>query len=93
MQWTGEKIKLYRKKRGLSQQALAKELGCRQQTVSEWETGIYEPGNAYSKVLTFLLIGDFNETQKVNKKALKGSNISQKLEPEETFQKDDWVNY
>jgi transcriptional regulator with XRE-family HTH domain len=35
----------------LSQQALADELGVRQQTVSEWETGVYEPRGASVKLL------------------------------------------
>jgi DNA-binding transcriptional regulator YiaG len=35
----------------LSQQAFAAELGVRQQTVSEWETGAYEPRGASLRLL------------------------------------------
>jgi transcriptional regulator with XRE-family HTH domain len=35
----------------MTQQALATELGVRQQTVSEWETGMYEPRGASSRLL------------------------------------------
>jgi hypothetical protein len=31
---------------------LAEGLGCRQQTISEWELGMYGPKNAYQKLLT-----------------------------------------
>jgi hypothetical protein len=27
-------------------------LGCRQQTISEWELGLYAPANAYGKLLS-----------------------------------------
>lgn len=39
---------------GLSQQELADELGTRQQTISEWETGMYQPRGASSRVLTII---------------------------------------
>lgn len=52
MGWNKDNIKALRKKLGLSQMELAQRLGCRQQTVSEWEQGIYEPANAYGKLLT-----------------------------------------
>lgn len=35
----------------MSQRELSEGLGCRQQTVSEWETGMYDPKNAYQKLL------------------------------------------
>ena len=49
--WNGELIKSLRFHMGLSQAELAEELGVRQQTVSEWETGVYAPGRAMSKYL------------------------------------------
>ena len=49
--WNSDKIKSIRKKMGLSQTEFAHLLGCRQQTVSEWELGLYEPANAYSRLL------------------------------------------
>lgn len=41
--WDAEKVKALRKHLGLTQQQLAQELGTRQQTISEWETGMYAP--------------------------------------------------
>ena len=35
----------------MSQQELAEDLGVRQQTVSEWETGMYQPRGASSTLL------------------------------------------
>ena len=35
----------------LSQQAFAHQLGVRQQTVSEWETGAYQPRGASARLL------------------------------------------
>ena len=51
-QWTAESIALLRDALGLSQAALARELGVRQQTVSEWETGRYAPRGASARLLT-----------------------------------------
>lgn len=50
--WNAETLRSARKAKNLTQQELALELGCRQQTVSEWELGIYAPKNAYQKILT-----------------------------------------
>ena len=50
--WDKEKIKNLRKSMGLSQSEFAFKLGCRQQTVSEWELGLYAPANAYGKLLS-----------------------------------------
>ena len=49
--WTGERIAALRRRLGLSQAAFARELGVRQQTVSEWETGRYAPRGASLRVL------------------------------------------
>jgi DNA-binding transcriptional regulator YiaG len=38
----------------LTQAQLAEELGVRQQTVSEWESSVYEPKRAMSKYLTLV---------------------------------------
>lgn len=51
-EWDAEKIKALRHRHNLSQAAFAELIGCRQQTISEWELGFYNPGNAYNKVLT-----------------------------------------
>lgn len=49
--WNGGMIKALRQHMGLSQGELADELGVRQQTVSEWETGAYAPSRSSSKHL------------------------------------------
>ena len=38
----------------LTQERLAEELGVRQQTVSEWETGVYRPRGASERLLTIV---------------------------------------
>ena len=53
--WTANRIKDLRRGLGWSQAELARQLGCRQQTVSEWETNAYQPQNAYSQLLEKLL--------------------------------------
>jgi DNA-binding transcriptional regulator YiaG len=53
-EWTAESIAALRARLGLSQAAMADELGVRQQTVSEWETGRYEPRGASARVLSML---------------------------------------
>ena len=42
-QWDRERVRALRQHLGLTQEKLAGELGIRQQTVSEWETGMYQP--------------------------------------------------
>lgn len=50
--WDAETIRRARKLRSLTQAELAEGLGCRQQTISEWELSMYQPKNAYQKLLT-----------------------------------------
>lgn len=52
--WTAERIAALRAELGLTQAEMADELGVRQQTVSEWETGRYEPRGASVKMLRHL---------------------------------------
>lgn len=54
VQWNGELIKAMRLHMNLTQGQLAEELGVRQQTVSEWENGIYTPTRATAKHLTLV---------------------------------------
>ncbi len=49
--WNSELIKALRLHIGLTQAEFAKQLGVRQQTVSEWENGVYEPTRSKSKHL------------------------------------------
>jgi DNA-binding XRE family transcriptional regulator len=53
-EWNASTIKALRTHLGRSQSALAEDLGVRQQTVSEWETGVYKPRGASSTLLTLL---------------------------------------
>lgn len=41
--WDAKSVRALRRHLGLTQQQLSDELGVRQQTVSEWETGLYKP--------------------------------------------------
>lgn len=52
--WDAGGVRGLRERLGLSQQALAAELGVRQQTVSEWETGRYRPRGASNRLLTLV---------------------------------------
>ena len=44
--WDSRRVKELRRRLGLSQQAMAYELGVRQQTVSDWEQDVYAPRGA-----------------------------------------------
>jgi len=52
--WSSEHIKALREFAGWSQQELADQLGMRQQTVSEWETGKYTPRRSTGVLLEFI---------------------------------------
>jgi DNA-binding transcriptional regulator YiaG len=52
--WDGDSIKALRYHMRLNQAQFAKELGVRQQTISEWETGIYRPTRSMSKFLAMI---------------------------------------
>jgi DNA-binding transcriptional regulator YiaG len=52
--WDKEHIQALRLHLGLTQQEMAAELGTRQQTISEWETGMYQPRGA-SATLLFII--------------------------------------
>ena len=56
-QWNAETIRGLRKFLRLSQSAFSKQLGVRQQTVSEWETGVYEPRGASTTLLSMVATG------------------------------------
>jgi uncharacterized protein YecE (DUF72 family) len=47
-------VKALRNHLGVTQEQFAQELGVRQQTISEWETGVYRPRGASSTLLTLL---------------------------------------
>lgn len=50
-QWDRERVRALRQHLGLTQEKLAGELGIRQQTVSEWETGMYQPRGTSATLL------------------------------------------
>jgi DNA-binding transcriptional regulator YiaG len=52
--WTAERIAALRAEMALTQAEMARELGVRQQTVSEWETGRYLPRGASARMLQHL---------------------------------------
>lgn len=52
--WNADLIRALRHHMNASQGELAEELGVRQQTVSEWETEMYAPKKAMSKLLGFI---------------------------------------
>ena len=53
-EWDARTIRALRAFLGWSQSALARDLGIRQQTVSEWETGMYKPRGASVTILSLL---------------------------------------
>lgn len=53
-QWNKEKIRALRKHLNLTQVKLAEELGTRQQTISEWEKGMYRPRGASATLLNIV---------------------------------------
>jgi putative transcriptional regulator len=53
-EWDADSIRALRRHMGLSQQQMSEELGIRQQTVSEWETGMYQPRGGMRTLLTLV---------------------------------------
>jgi DNA-binding transcriptional regulator YiaG len=52
--WDSGSIQALRQHLGLTQAELSEKLGTRQQTISEWETGIYQPRGASAKLLSIV---------------------------------------
>ncbi|MFC1993578.1 helix-turn-helix domain-containing protein [Chloroflexota bacterium] len=53
-QWDRQNIQALRHHLGLTQRKLATRLGTRQQTISEWETGMYEPRGTSATLLSII---------------------------------------
>jgi DNA-binding transcriptional regulator YiaG len=53
-QWDKESIKELRRYLGVTQGKMAEQLGTRQQTISEWETGMYQPRGASATLLSIV---------------------------------------
>jgi DNA-binding transcriptional regulator YiaG len=54
VRWDGALVLALRSHLGMNQSELAEALGVRQQTVSEWESGQYEPSRSRSKHLSLI---------------------------------------
>ena len=54
VKWNSERIQTLRRHLGLTQRGLAERLGTRQQTISEWETGMYQPRGASATLLSII---------------------------------------
>ena len=54
IQWRSKDVQALRRHLGLTQRELAERLGTRQQTISEWEIGIYQPRGASNTLLTMV---------------------------------------
>ncbi|MFW6150535.1 MAG: helix-turn-helix domain-containing protein [Chloroflexota bacterium] len=52
--WDGPRVRALRRHLGLTQKRLAGRLGIRQQTVSEWETGMYQPRGSSETLLSMV---------------------------------------
>jgi DNA-binding transcriptional regulator YiaG len=52
--WDKQRIRALRRHLRLTQAKLAEELGTRQQTISEWETGMYKPRGTSATLLTLI---------------------------------------
>jgi DNA-binding transcriptional regulator YiaG len=52
--WDAGRVKALRSHLGLTQGQLAQELGTRQQTISEWETGLYAPRGLSERLLSLV---------------------------------------
>jgi len=53
-QWNGEQVRALRQHLNFTQARLAEELGTRQQTISEWENGMYRPRGASATLLSIV---------------------------------------
>jgi DNA-binding transcriptional regulator YiaG len=54
LRWDKDSIQRLRHHLGLTQQELAERMGTRQQTISEWETGMYQPRGASATLLSMI---------------------------------------
>lgn len=54
VRWDADGVQALRRHLGYTQQQMAEELGTRQQTISEWETGRYRPRGASATLLTMV---------------------------------------
>ncbi len=53
-EWDARRIRALREYMGMTQQQMADELEVRQQTISEWETGVHRPHRSTQKTLSLV---------------------------------------
>lgn len=53
-EWDARRIRALREYLGMTQQQMADELAVRQQTISEWETGVHRPHRSTQKTLSMV---------------------------------------
>jgi DNA-binding transcriptional regulator YiaG len=53
-QWDSQRIQALRHHLSLTQREMADRLGTRQQTISEWETGMYQPRGTSTTLLSII---------------------------------------
>ncbi len=53
-EWNRESIRALRQHMGLTQQEMARGIGTRQQTISEWERGVYKPRGTSATLLSIV---------------------------------------
>jgi DNA-binding transcriptional regulator YiaG len=53
-QWDEKRVQALRRHLNLTQRQMADQLGTRQQTISEWETGMYRPRGASATLLNII---------------------------------------
>ena len=53
-QWSKEEVRALRQHLNFTQARLAEELGTRQQTISEWENGMYRPRGTSATLLSII---------------------------------------
>jgi DNA-binding transcriptional regulator YiaG len=52
--WDAGRVRALRRHLALTQDEMARELGTRQQTISEWETGMYRPRGLSERLLSLV---------------------------------------
>jgi putative transcriptional regulator len=52
--WNARQVRALRQHLGLTQEQMAVEMGTRQQTISEWETGQYQPRGTSARLLALI---------------------------------------
>jgi DNA-binding transcriptional regulator YiaG len=70
VQWNDQQIRALRQHLCLTQAELAQEMGTRQQTISEWETGMYRPRGASATLLGIIAeraAFDYEATSEIQK--------------------------